>query len=166
MSDLLIRNIRPMAGLPADILIRGGKIAAIGPALVAEAATVEDGRGFIAIPGLVDTHTHLDKTTWGMGWYTGRKGGSLQDLIDNERNSRRTLGLDVHRQSMRHAIQLIENGAGHIRVQRGVAEAVNVWGIFAKLHFDGRGVAAPVASHLVDLVEHHHAVARAGLAQR
>ncbi len=115
MSDLLIRNIRPMAGKPVDMLIRGGRIAAIGTGLTADDAAVEDGRGHIAIPSLVDAHTHLDKTTWGMGWYAGRKGGSLQDLIDNERNSRIPLGLDVHRQSMRHAIRLAENGAGHIR---------------------------------------------------
>lgn len=115
MSDLLIRNTRPMGGASADILIRSGRIAAIGPGLKADGAAVEDGGGHIAIPSLVDAHTHLDKTTWGMGWYTDRKGGSLQDLIDNERNSRIPLGLDVHRQSMRHAILLAENGAGHIR---------------------------------------------------
>lgn len=115
MSDLLLLNVRPMGGDRADILIRDGRIAAIGQGLQAPGATVEDGAGHIAIPALVDAHTHLDKTTWGMDWYTGRKGGSLQDLIDNERNARIPLGLDVHRQSTRHAIQLAENGAGHIR---------------------------------------------------
>ena len=115
MTDLLIRNIRPMAGATADLLIRAGRIAAVGPNLVAEGVAVEDGQGAIAIPALVDAHTHLDKTTWGMGWYAGRKGGDLQALIDNERNERIPLGLDVHRQSMRHAMQLIANGTGHIR---------------------------------------------------
>ncbi|MES2666659.1 MAG: amidohydrolase family protein [Pseudomonadota bacterium] len=115
MTDLLIRNIRPMAGATADLLIRDGRIAAIGPDLVAEGVAVEDAHGAIAIPALVDAHTHLDKTTWGMGWYAGRKGGDLQALIDNERNERIPLGLDVHRQSMRHALHLIANGTGHIR---------------------------------------------------
>lgn len=115
MPDLLIRNVRPMGGTPADILIRQGRIVDIGPGLKAEGVAVEDGGGHIAIPSLVDAHTHLDKTTWGMGWYEGRKGGNLQALIDNERNSRIPLGLDVHRQSMRHAIMLAEAGAGHVR---------------------------------------------------
>ncbi len=115
MTDLLLRNIRPMAGVATDMLIRDGRIAALGPNLVADGVTVEDGQGAIAIPALVDAHTHLDKTTWGMGWYAGRKGGDLQDLIDNERNERIPLGLDVHRQSMRHALHLIANGTGHIR---------------------------------------------------
>lgn len=115
MPDLLIRNTRPMGRDAQDILIRDGHIAAIGTGLAANGAVVEDGGGAIAIPTLVDAHTHLDKTTWGMPWYTGRRGGDLQALIDNERNVRRVIGLDVHRQSMRHAIRLVENGTGHIR---------------------------------------------------
>ncbi|WP_127107772.1 amidohydrolase family protein [Pararhodobacter zhoushanensis] len=115
MTDLLLKNIRPMGRETADILIRDGKIARIGAGLDAPGVAVEDGGNALVIPGLVEAHTHLDKTTWGMPWYAGRKGGVLQDLIDNERNERVPLGLDVHRQSMRHAIALIANGTTHIR---------------------------------------------------
>lgn len=115
MSDLLLHNVRPFGGKPTDILISRGRIAEIGRGLTADGFATEDGGGHIVIPSLVDAHTHLDKTTWGMGWYEGRRGGTLQDLIDNERNARIPLRLDVHRQSMRHAIQLAANGAGHIR---------------------------------------------------
>lgn len=115
MSDLLIRNARPMAQAPADILIRDGKIAAIGPGLVAEGVAVLDADNAIVIPALVETHTHLDKTTWGMPWYEGRKGGVLQNLIDNERDNRLEIGIDPFRQPMRHAIQLVANGTSHIR---------------------------------------------------
>ncbi|MDN5786785.1 amidohydrolase family protein [Pseudorhodobacter sp.] len=115
MSNLLIKNLRPMAAAACDLLIRDGRIAAIGAGLEPGGAAVEDAKGAIAIPGLVEAHTHLDKTVWGMPWYAGRKGGVLQNLVDNERNERVPLGLDVHRQSMRHAIQLIETGTSHIR---------------------------------------------------
>lgn len=104
-----------MAGQLCDLLIEDGKIARLGNFPDAGGGPVEDAGGAIAIPGLVETHTHLDKTLWGMPWYSGRTGGVLQDLIDNERNERIPLGLDVYRQSMRHAIQLIENGTSHIR---------------------------------------------------
>jgi cytosine deaminase len=104
-----------MAGETCDLLIEDGKIARLGNGLDADDGPVEDAGGAIAIPGLVEAHTHLDKTLWGMPWYNGRKGGALQELIDNERNERIPLGLDVYRQSMRHAIQLIENGTSHIR---------------------------------------------------
>ena len=113
--DLLLRNIRPMGGAPADILIRGGRIAETGPALSAPGVAVEDGQGAIAIPGLVEAHTHLDKTVMGMGWYENAVGADLRAMIDNERAARTTLGLDPHRQSMRHALALIGAGTTHIR---------------------------------------------------
>lgn len=115
MSNLLIRNLRPMAAVSCDMLIRDGEIAAVGVGLDADGVEIEDANGAIAIPGLVEAHTHLDKSVWGMPWYEGRKGGTLQDLVDSERNSRIPLGLDVHRQSMRQAIALIETGTSHIR---------------------------------------------------
>ena len=115
VTDLLIHNIRPMAGAKTDLLIRDGRSAAIGLNLAADGVAVEDGNGAIAIPARVDADTHLDKTIWGMGWFASRKGGELQALIDNERNARLPLGLDLHRQSMRHAMHLIANGTGHIR---------------------------------------------------
>lgn len=115
MSDLLLRNVRPMGGAPADLLIRAGKIAEVGPALTAPGIATEDGGGAIAIPGLVEAHTHLDKTVMGMGWYENAVGTDLRAMIDNERAARTTLGLDPHRQSMRHALALIGAGTTHIR---------------------------------------------------
>jgi cytosine deaminase len=113
--DLLLRNVRPMGGAPSDILIRGGRIAETGPALSAPGVAVEQGGGAIAIPGLVEAHTHLDKTVMGMGWYENAVGTDLRAMIDNERAARTTLGLDPHRQSMRHALALIGAGTTHIR---------------------------------------------------
>lgn len=116
MSDLLLRNVRPMGGAPADILIRAGRIAEIGPGLSAPAGVpFEDGDGAIAIPGLVEAHTHLDKTVMGMAWYENAVGADLRAMIDNERMARTALGLDPHRQSMRHALALIGAGTTHIR---------------------------------------------------
>ncbi|WP_394552221.1 dihydroorotase [Agromyces sp. MMS24-JH15] len=43
----------------ADLLLDGGRIAAIGAGLDAAGATVVDADGLIALPGLVDLHTHL-----------------------------------------------------------------------------------------------------------
>lgn len=113
--DLLLRNVRPMGGPPCDILIQAGRIAAIGPDLSAPDVAWEDGGGAIAIPGLVEAHTHLDKTVMGMGWYENAVGADLRAMIDNERMARTTLGLDPHRQSMRHALALIGAGTTHIR---------------------------------------------------
>jgi dihydroorotase len=69
----LIRGTRPLGGDPADILIAGGMLAEIGPAasagtaagpgpgtgLAAGRGNVIEADGLIALPGLVDLHTHL-----------------------------------------------------------------------------------------------------------
>ncbi len=115
MADLLLRNTRPMGGSACDIAIRNGVIADMAAGLTAPDMPVEDAGGAIVWPGFVEAHTHLDKTVWGMDWYADRKGGPLQNLIDNERNDRNRIGLDVHRQSMRHALHLVANGTTLIR---------------------------------------------------
>ncbi|RWR07470.1 amidohydrolase [Paenirhodobacter populi] len=115
MSDLLLKNIRQMGGAPTDLLIRAGTIAAIGPDLVAPGIACEDGGGAIAIPGLFDAHTHLDKGLLGHPWYVNDVGPRLIDKIDNERRVKRDLGLDAHVQSMRQAILSSSFGTTVIR---------------------------------------------------
>jgi dihydroorotase len=45
--------------LVGDVLIREGRIAAVGPDVAAEAERAIDARGLIVCPGLVDIHCHL-----------------------------------------------------------------------------------------------------------
>ncbi|MCC5578282.1 dihydroorotase [Microtetraspora sp. AC03309] len=60
MSTILIKNARVLGGEPRDILVRDGVIAEIGPAAgKAGNADTIDATGLIALPGLVDLHTHL-----------------------------------------------------------------------------------------------------------
>lgn len=55
----LIRSASVLGQETADILIEDGKIAAMGPHLEAPGAQVIEAQGLIALPGLVDLHTHL-----------------------------------------------------------------------------------------------------------
>jgi dihydroorotase len=59
MTNYLLTGARLYGGDPADILIKNGRIAAIGDSLSATGAEVVDAAGLIALPGLVDLHTHL-----------------------------------------------------------------------------------------------------------
>ncbi len=115
MTNLLLRNVRPYGAAASDLLIRDGRIAGIGHFEPDTGMPVEDGGGAIAIPGLIDAHTHLDKTTWGMPWHENNRRAVLRERIDFERESRLAIGIDPHRQSMRHAIGLATHGATHIR---------------------------------------------------
>ncbi|MER5640429.1 dihydroorotase [Kitasatospora sp. NPDC002227] len=81
MSSYLIRNAQLLGGAPQDILIDGGVIEQIGAGLSAEADIEIDAHGLIALPGLVDLHTHLrepgkeDAETVLTGTQAAAKGG-------------------------------------------------------------------------------------------
>lgn len=115
-SDLLIRNVRPLGAGIADVLVRAGRIAAVGPDLDAPAqARVEEGGGALLLPGLVEGHTHLDKTMWGLDWYRNEVGPNLIDKIDNEREFRHASGHDAGVQSLALARAFLANGTTRLR---------------------------------------------------
>ncbi|MCP4467846.1 MAG: dihydroorotase, partial [Halieaceae bacterium] len=60
-GEYLISGALPLGGAPSDIWLRDGHIAQISPAghLSAPSAEVVEATGLIALPGLVDLHTHL-----------------------------------------------------------------------------------------------------------
>src|SRR5262245_63494186 len=58
-SAYLVRGAQPLGGDPVDLLLREGRIVEMGTGLDAAGATVVDAAGLIALPGLVDLHTHL-----------------------------------------------------------------------------------------------------------
>ena len=55
----LIRDARILGGERADLLLASGRIEAIGQGLSADGAEVVEAAGAVALPGLVDLHTHL-----------------------------------------------------------------------------------------------------------
>jgi dihydroorotase len=57
VTSYVIKDVCILDGKPTDILIRDGVIAEIGAGLKGD--EVIDGSGCIALPGLVDLHTHL-----------------------------------------------------------------------------------------------------------
>ena len=116
MSTLLIRDVRPLGGTRADMLIRDGRFAAIGSALDSPPdAHVIEGAGMLALPGLIEGHTHLDKTLGGLPFYRNANGPGLADKIDNERAWRAASGHDAGAQSLRMARLLLANGTTRIR---------------------------------------------------
>jgi cytosine/adenosine deaminase-related metal-dependent hydrolase len=129
MPDLLIRNVRPHGAAATDIAIRDGRIAAIGPQQPAPGTDVLDAAGRIAIPGLIEAHTHLDKSLLGMPWYANAVGPRLIDKIDNERAERAAMPIDARRQSARQAMLSVSHGTTHIRSHVDIDTDIGIRGV-------------------------------------
>jgi len=118
-----------MVAASTDLLVRDGRIVGIGAGLAAAGAAIEDAQGALLIPGLVEAHTHLDKTLLGMAWYRNEVGPRLLDKIDNERASRKRLDIDPARQSARQVVRSLALGTTHIRSHVDVDTEHGMWGI-------------------------------------
>ncbi len=145
MREILIAGARPWGGEIGDVLVKDGHIAARGAGLLAAGSSeVIDGTGCMLLPGLVDAHTHLDKTLIGMPWHPHRAGPGLIDIITNERAVMAELGLDPALQPRRMARHMLARGTTKIRSHVDI-------GLDNKLsHF--HGVAATRATE-ADLVQ-------------
>ncbi|MEV0394896.1 dihydroorotase [Polymorphospora rubra] len=59
MSSYLIRGVRVLGAEPTDLLVRDGLVVEAGRGVAAAGAEVVEADGLVALPGLVDLHTHL-----------------------------------------------------------------------------------------------------------
>ena len=59
MADVLITGVSVLGRPPTDLLLRDGIVAEVGTGLSAPGALVVPADGLVALPGLVDLHTHL-----------------------------------------------------------------------------------------------------------
>lgn len=115
MTGLVIRNVRPMAGPATDIVVRDGRITALGAGAETGDAEVYDAGGAIALPGLVDAHAHVDKTTWGLPYRPHTAGPTLRDLTENERRVRGRLGATVTVRAGALLGEYVRNGTSYLR---------------------------------------------------
>lgn len=99
MADqpILLCDARLADGRAADLLIRAGRVEAVGAAGSLSPAEGEappiriNLAGQLLLPSLVDGHTHLDKTLWGMPWKPHSAGDFRASRIDTEKEERKTL---------------------------------------------------------------------------
>src|SRR6478672_11947148 len=84
--DLIVRGgevVNHAGRGPADVGVRGGKVAAIGDLAQASAGEVFDAAGLTVLPGVIDTQVHFREP--GMEWKedleTGSRGAVLGGVV-------------------------------------------------------------------------------------
>jgi cytosine/creatinine deaminase len=158
-KTLLLKNVRPLAAETTDVLVTDGFISQIAPNLAAPDTntTVLDGQNQILIPGLVEGHTHLDKTLLGLAWHKHQAGPTLKDKIDHERKQLREMNHDSHKQAAKQVKLSISRGTTHIRTHvdvdtdKGISHIEGVMATRAELkdYVDMQIVAFPQSGLLV-----------------
>jgi cytosine deaminase len=128
-GNLLLTNVRPLGGAATDMLVRDGRIVGLGTRLAEPGIPEVLGEGRIVLPGLVEAHTHLDKSLLGLPWYRNAVGPRLIDKIENERAMKRSLPIEPGHQSMRQAKLAVSHGVTHIRSHVDIDTELGVGGI-------------------------------------
>ena len=118
MSNLLLKNVRPLGNDAVDVLVSDGKIQQLASDIPnPDDVTILDGEGQLVLPGLVNAHAHIDKNLLGLPWRPNSvpEPRRIKDYVDNERRLRQELGLDTGKQSAIEVQKAIEAGTTHIR---------------------------------------------------
>ncbi|GAA1941168.1 amidohydrolase family protein [Microbacterium aoyamense] len=126
-----VRNVRPWGGDVSDLRIAAdGTWGAVEPASAAAIAQGEiDGRGRLALPGLLNVHAHVDKSWWGHPWQSYGGAGGTEGRIRHERARRDELGipgLDVTRNVLE---QSVRTGTTALRTHVDVDPGIGLRGI-------------------------------------
>jgi cytosine deaminase len=128
--DLILKNARLRDRAEAvDIAIADGRIAALAPALAADARTIDLG-GRLVVPGLIETHIHLDKTCI-LDRCTIRE-GTVQEAIAQVAQAKRGFTSDdVYARGRRTLERCILNGTTHMRTHVEVDPGIGMLGFEA-----------------------------------
>jgi len=108
---MILEHVRPMGGAAVDVHIAEGRISGFTP-------STREGPAPLLLPGLIEGHCHLDKTLWGRPWWRNEVGPSLLDRINNEKATRRAIGMDAAREG--RALCLAHLAAGTTRLRSHV----------------------------------------------
>ncbi len=134
MTNFIIKAVRNIEGASIDVAVRDGRIVALTPAAKSAVASGDiDGRGYVLLPPLVESHVHLDKTLWGEPWRGNSAGPTLRDYIANERRILATVTTPIRKRAGALLEHCIAQGSLHIRSHIDVAPDIGVRHVEAML---------------------------------
>jgi len=133
MTEVLLRGGHPWGLVaPADILVRGGRIARVAPAIDAPPGTrVIDITGQLVLPGLVEAHCHLDKTLFGGPWIPHSADDTLAGRIGNDLARRAELGVPGVERIGALLRRMSSFGTTHVRTHTDIDPGVGLRGVEA-----------------------------------
>ena len=127
-----LRRVRPWGGDPVDIVIEDGRIARVAPVGSDPVGAREfDGRGMLALPGIINAHAHVDKSWWGLPWQSYGGESSTEGRIRHERDRREALGIPSVPRAARVLAELVRHGTTAIRSHVDVDAGIGLSGIDA-----------------------------------
>lgn len=131
--DLVLRGARlPDRPDLVDVAIAAGRIAAVAPRLEVFTAREIDAAGRVVIPGLVESHFHLDKALLGAGAPAGA--GSVQGAIEATARAKRRFTVEDIAGRARRALELaVRHGTTVMRTHVEVDPIVGLMGMEAIL---------------------------------
>lgn len=138
MSSLTLTNVRPLGGPTSDIVIDNGLIIEVRPytsitpqAPPSEGRPTLDGRNLLAIPGLINTHAHVDKSWWGKPWVSYGGEPTTQGRIAHERAHRDELNIPSVGTTTEVLKQFLRKGTTAVRTHIDVDLGIGLTGIAA-----------------------------------
>lgn len=137
----IFRNVRPMGGDHADLVVVDGRVAAEQ----AGSAEVVDCGGRIALPTLVDAHIHPDKTTWGEPWYSRRAARGIAELGEQDAEVFRDTPTPVAVRAERLMGHAVTRGTRAMRAHADIAPSYGLEGL------EGIKAAAKNLDHALDV---------------
>lgn len=126
-----LENVRPWGGAPVDVDIADGRIIGIQPHSPERGDGARDGGGLLALPGLINTHAHVDKSWWGLPWQSYGGAGGTEGRIRHERARRDELGIPSVPITSAVLAEFVRHGTTAIRTHVDVDPGLGLRGIEA-----------------------------------
>lgn len=116
-----VKNVRPWGGVAQDLCIDDNGLFTDS---VTDESKVIDGGGLLALPGLVNTHAHVDKSWWGKPWQSYGGEPTTDGRIAHERARRDELGIPGLDVTLATLTELLRHGTtafrSHVDVDLGI----------------------------------------------
>ncbi|MBI4578468.1 MAG: amidohydrolase family protein [Planctomycetes bacterium] len=127
--DLVLRRVRVRDDEPlVDVAITDGRIAAIGAELGLHAPEEIDGDGHVLVPGLVESHLHLDKAL--LADYTPNASGTLSEAISATARHKATVtAADLRARAETALTMALRHGTTAIRAETEFDPFIGLTGI-------------------------------------